>query len=76
MDDRTQALLNVAVFTPIALYAFRGKKPPAALVVASVIAGAAFFLRDLNTLLEPPVPNGNADQVAGLGELRRIQVVR
>lgn len=53
MDNRTAALLNVAVFTPLAIYAWRGKRPPGALLFASVIAGAAFFLRDLDTVLTP-----------------------
>lgn len=65
------ALLNVIVFTPIAIYLARGQRPPTWLTVASLAYTGIVFVRDLQTLVgdvqgtgtrlpreltQPPVP--------------------
>jgi len=52
MTPRTHAWMNVAVFTPIAIYGWQGKRPPNWLIVASMVYAGALLVMDINTLLE------------------------
>lgn len=45
------ALLNVIVFTPIAIYLARGMRPPTWLTVASLAYTGIVFIRDLQVIL-------------------------
>lgn len=54
LGDTLQSALNVAVFTPLAIYTLRGKKPPDALVLAAIVTLAVGFARDLGSLLSAP----------------------
>ncbi len=53
MNPRTHAWMNVAIFTPIAIYGWQGKRPPTWLIIASIVYAAALVAMDINTLLEP-----------------------
>ena len=48
--------MNVAIFTPIAIYGWQGKRPPTWLIVTSIVYAAALVAMDINTLLEPNPP--------------------
>ena len=53
MNPRTHAWMNVAIFTPIAIYGWQGKRPPTWLIITSIVYAAALVAMDINTLLEP-----------------------
>lgn len=52
ITPRTHAWMNVAVFTPIAIYGWQGKRPPTWLIVTSMVYAGALLFMDINTLLE------------------------
>ena len=56
-DRRLQALMNVLVFTPNAVYLAQGKRPPGWLIAASLAWLGISFLDDLQYL----VRGNNAD---------------
>ena len=59
MRSKTDAILNVVVFSPLAFYLARGKTPPMPLIVASLTYTGVMFLRDLQILMgrdTPPLP--------------------
>lgn len=49
-DRRLQAVMNLAVFTPYAIYLARGKRPPAWLIAASMAWLAISAIDDLSYL--------------------------
>lgn len=49
-NDKLNALLNVAIFTPIAFYIAQGKRPPTWMTAASLAILGVSFVRDLNTI--------------------------
>lgn len=50
-DRQLQALMNVLVFTPNAVYLAQGKRPPGWLIAASLAWLGISFLDDLNYLV-------------------------
>lgn len=53
--------MNIAVFTPIAVYGWQGKRPPNWLIIASIVYAAGLLVMDVNTLLEQNGPEASGD---------------
>lgn len=56
--DTAQKALNVAVFTPLAIYTLRGQKPPDLLVLAALVTLAVDFTRDVGSLMSSEALSG------------------
>lgn len=60
MSDRGGAVLNLAVFAPLAWYGLTGRRPPDALLIASAGVLLVNVLRDLETVTGAPVAAAGA----------------
>lgn len=73
-NERIEAVLNVAVFTPIAWYYATGRQPPELLRAASLAYAGFLFLRDVRKLAGLPAP-GVGDAVTVTAALKSRQTV-